>query len=97
MVVLGQGTKYLRGFHIWVNNIQLSSTGTNATTCTPGANQIRRMLKACDHLPVNTGITGKGNESSYRPLQEQCLAGVVGLKLHEDWGSSPSAIDTCLR
>ena len=87
----------MQDFHMLFNNVQIISTGTNATTCTPGANQIRRMLKACDHLPVNIGITGKGNDSSYGPLREQCFAGVVGLKLHEDWGSSPSAIDTCLR
>ena len=72
------------------------STGTNATTCTPGANHIRQMLQACDALPLNFGITGKGNDSEKKPLQEQCDAGVVGLKLHEDWGTTPAAIDTCL-
>ena len=72
------------------------STGTNATTCTPGKNHMRQMLQACDELPVNFGITGKGNDSSPRALQEQCIAGAAGLKLHEDWGTTPAAIDTCL-
>lgn len=72
------------------------STGSNATTCTPGANHIRQMLQACDALPVNYGITGKGNDSDKGPLQEQAEAGVVGLKLHEDWGTTPAAIDSCL-
>jgi urease len=72
------------------------STGTNATTCTPGATHIRQMLQACDELPLNFGITGKGNDSEKKPLQEQCEAGVVGLKLHEDWGTTPAAIDACL-
>ncbi|KAF1988483.1 urease [Aulographum hederae CBS 113979] len=72
------------------------STGTNATTCTPGDTHIRQMLQAIDTLPVNYGITGKGNDSDKLPLQEQCAAGVCGLKLHEDWGSTPAAIDTCL-
>ena len=72
------------------------STGTNATTCTPGKNHMRQMLQACDELPVNLGITGKGNDSSTRALQEQCVAGAAGLKLHEDWGTTPAAIDTCL-
>ena len=72
------------------------STGTNATTCTPGKNHLRQMLQACDELPINFGITGKGNDSSPRALQEQCIAGAAGLKLHEDWGSTPAAIDNCL-
>jgi len=72
------------------------STGTNATTCTPGATHIRQMLQAIDELPLNFGITGKGNDSEKGPLQEQCAAGVVGLKLHEDWGTTPAAIDSCL-
>lgn len=72
------------------------STGTNATTCTPGANYIRQMLQAVDTLPLNVGITGKGNDCHPVGLEEQCLAGVVGLKLHEDWGTTPAAIDTCL-
>ncbi|KAI9682949.1 MAG: Urease [Trizodia sp. TS-e1964] len=72
------------------------STGTNATTCTPGQNYIRQMLQACDGLPVNYGITGKGNDSGKQGLREQCEAGAAGLKLHEDWGSTPAAIDTCL-
>ncbi len=72
------------------------STGTNATTCTPGKVHIRQMLQACDALPVNIGVTGKGNDSSCTALEEQCLAGAAGLKLHEDWGSTPAAVDACL-
>ncbi len=72
------------------------STGTNATTCTPGKTLLRQMIQACDELPVNFGITGKGNDSDKKALQEQCLAGAAGLKLHEDWGTTPAAIDTCL-
>lgn len=72
------------------------ATGTNATTCTPGAWNIRRMLEAAEHFPVNIGFLGKGNCSSEAPLIEQIEAGVIGLKLHEDWGTTPAAIDTCL-
>ncbi|RPB04477.1 urease [Choiromyces venosus 120613-1] len=72
------------------------TTGTNATTCTPSGTQIRQMLQAVDALPVNFGITGKGNDSDIKGLWDQCYAGVVGLKLHEDWGTTPAAIDTCL-
>ena len=72
------------------------STATNATTCTPGKTHMRQMLQACDELPINFGITGKGSDSSPRGLQEQCIAGAAGLKLHEDWGATPAAIDTCL-
>lgn len=73
------------------------SAGTSATTCTPGKTHVRQMLQACDELPVNIGITGKGNDADPRALQEQCVAGAAGLKLHEDWGCTPSAIDACLR
>ncbi|HZU83589.1 MAG TPA: amidohydrolase family protein, partial [Polyangiaceae bacterium] len=62
------------------------ATGTNATTCTPGARHIRQMLQATDALPINVGLTGKGNTSSPEGLQDQIRAGAVGLKLHEDWG-----------
>ncbi|KAH8899386.1 urease [Thozetella sp. PMI_491] len=72
------------------------SAGTSATTCTPGANYMRQMLQACDELPLNIGITGKGNDSDPLALREQVLAGACGLKLHEDWGTTPSAIDSCL-
>src|SRR6202161_3562497 len=72
------------------------STGTNATTCTPGPNHIRQMIQACDTFPINIGITGKGNDSGKASLREQCQAGAAGLKLHEDWGTTPAAIDTCL-
>ncbi|MBL8660008.1 MAG: urease subunit alpha, partial [Rhodospirillales bacterium] len=71
--------------------------GTNATTCTPGAWHIGRMLQAADGLPVNLGFFGKGNASRAEPLLEQIVAGACGLKLHEDWGTTPSAIDACLR
>ncbi len=70
--------------------------GTNATTCTPGAWNIGKMLQAAEGLPMNFGFLGKGNCSTYAPLAEQIEAGAVGLKLHEDWGSTPAAIDQCL-
>jgi urease subunit alpha len=72
------------------------ATGTNATTCTPGARHIELMLLATDALPVNIGLTGKGNSSLTDGLVDQIRAGAVGLKLHEDWGTTPSAIDCCL-
>ena len=72
------------------------SAGTTATTCTPGHNHIKQMLQAVDLLPVNFAITGKGNDSDPKSLREQCEAGAVGLKLHEDWGCTPAAIETCL-
>ncbi|KAL1954602.1 hypothetical protein VTO42DRAFT_897 [Malbranchea cinnamomea] len=72
------------------------STGTSATTATPGPNHLRQMMQACDTLPVNIGLTGKGNDSDPVALREQCQAGAVGLKVHEDWGATPAAIDTCL-
>jgi urease subunit alpha len=72
------------------------ATGTNATTCSPGAWNIARMLQGTDDLPLNIGLTGKGNTSSPEGLVEQIRAGAVGLKLHEDWGTTPSAIDCCL-
>jgi urease subunit alpha len=72
------------------------ATGTFATTCTPGAWHIERMLQAADGLPMNIGFLGKGNVSRPEPIHEQINAGVIGLKLHEDWGSTPSAISNCL-
>jgi len=72
------------------------ATGTNATTCTPAPAQIRAMLQAIDALPVNIGLTGKGNSSRPEGLGEQLEAGALGLKLHEDWGTTPPAIDCCL-
>ncbi|KAK9849336.1 hypothetical protein MYU51_014619 [Penicillium brevicompactum] len=72
------------------------STGSNATTCTPGPNHLRQMMQACDSLPINIGITGKGNDCGKKSIVEQILAGAAGLKLHEDWGSTPAAIDNCL-
>ncbi|MDY7016054.1 MAG: urease subunit alpha, partial [Cyanobacteriota bacterium] len=72
------------------------ATGTNATTCTPGAWNIHRMLQAADGFPVNLGFLGKGNSSKPEGLVEQVRAGAIGLKLHEDWGTTPAAIDTCL-
>ena len=73
------------------------STGTNATTCTPGGWNLARMLQAADAYPVNLGFLGKGNSSGADSLREQVRAGAIGLKLHEDWGSTPAAIDACLR
>ncbi len=70
--------------------------GTYATTCTPGIWNIHRMLEAAEAFPVNLGFLGKGNCSSPEPLREQVRAGAIGLKLHEDWGTTPAAIDTCL-
>jgi urease subunit alpha len=72
------------------------ATGTNATTCTPGPWNIHRMLQAADGLPVNLGFLGKGNASTPEPLREQIQAGAIGLKLHEDWGTTPAAIDCAL-
>ncbi|VXB31326.1 urease subunit alpha [Massilia sp. 9I] len=72
------------------------AVGTAATTCTPGPWHIHAMLQAADAFPMNLGFFGKGNVSLPRPLEEQVEAGAIGLKLHEDWGSTPSAIDNCL-
>ena len=72
------------------------ATGTNATTCTPGPWYIQRMMQALDQLPMNFGLLGKGNASLPGALVEQVEAGVMGLKLHEDWGTTPAAIDCCL-
>ena len=72
------------------------ATGTNATTCTPGAWNIRMMLQATDDIPLNIGFLGKGNTATPTGLPEQIEAGVVGMKLHEDWGTTPAAIDNCL-
>lgn len=72
------------------------ATGTNATTCTPGPWNIHRMLQAADAFPVNLGFLGKGNSSQPQGLIEQIAAGAIGLKLHEDWGTTPATIDTCL-
>ncbi len=72
------------------------ATGTNATTCTPGAWNIRRMYEAAEAFPLNFGFLGKGNSSLPESLREQLRAGALGLKLHEDWGTTPAAIDQCL-
>ncbi|MCG8361772.1 MAG: urease subunit alpha, partial [Pseudanabaenales cyanobacterium] len=72
------------------------ATGTNATTCTPGAWNIHRMLQAADAFPMNLGFLGKGNSAKPEGLAEQVRAGAMGLKLHEDWGTTPATIDTCL-
>ncbi len=69
------------------------ATGTNATTCTPGPEGIARMLQAAEAFPMNLGFFGKGNSSRSEPLREQIDAGAIGLKLHEDWGTTPAAID----
>src|SRR5271170_7566073 len=73
------------------------AAGTSATTCTPGPWHIRSMLKAAEAFPMNLGFLGKGNVSVPEPAREQIRAGAVGLKLHEDWGTTPAAIDNCLR
>jgi urease subunit alpha len=70
--------------------------GTFATTCTPGPWHLERMLQAADGYPINLGFLGKGNASQAEPLREQIEAGALGLKLHEDWGTTPAAIDNCL-
>lgn len=72
------------------------ATGTNATTCTPGAWHLAQMLKAAEGLPMNLGFLGKGNGSLPEAIEEQICAGAMGLKLHEDWGTTPAAIDNCL-
>jgi len=72
------------------------AAGTSATTCTPGAWHLARMLEAAEAFPMNLGFLGKGNSSFPEPLREQVRAGAIGLKLHEDWGTTPAAIDTCL-
>lgn len=71
--------------------------GTNATTCTPGAWNLARMLQAAESFPINMGFYGKGNDSDESALIEQIAAGACGLKIHEDWGSTPTVIDACLR
>ncbi len=73
------------------------ATGTNATTCTPGRWNLEQMFRAAEAWPMNFGFLGKGNASAREPLVEQIQAGACGLKLHEDWGTTPAAIDTCLR
>src|ERR1700680_2849185 len=72
------------------------ATGTKATTCTPGAWYLQRMLQAAEGFPINLGLLGKGNSALPRPLEEQIRAGACGLKLHEDWGTTPASIDCCL-
>ena len=72
------------------------SAGTSATTCTPGKTHMKQMIQASEDLPVNVGVTGKGNDSGHVGLEQQCLAGAAGLKIHEDWGATPASIDTCL-
>jgi len=72
------------------------ATGTLATTCTPGVHNLARMLRATDRLPLNIGLTGKGNSRKPQGLTEQIAAGAIGLKLHEDWGTTPPAIRSCL-
>ncbi|MEN9887135.1 MAG: urea amidohydrolase (urease) alpha subunit, partial [Pseudomonadota bacterium] len=72
------------------------ATGTNATTCTPGPWYMERMLQAADAFPMNLGFLGKGNASQPQGLMEQVEAGAIGMKLHEDWGTTPAAIDACL-
>ncbi len=84
------------GITSWVGGGTGPATGTNATTCTPGAWNLARMLQAVDDLPLNVGFTGKGNTSRPEGLLDQIRAGAIGLKLHEDWGTTPDTIDCCL-
>ncbi|WFF43727.1 urease subunit alpha [Salinicola endophyticus] len=72
------------------------ATGSNATTCTPGEWHLGKMLQAIDTLPMNIGLLGKGNASQPEALEAQIVAGAIGLKLHEDWGTTPASIDNCL-
>jgi urease alpha subunit len=72
------------------------ATGTCATTCTPSPNHLKMMMQSTDGMPLNFGFTGKGNASQPAGLVDQVKAGACGLKLHEDWGTTPSTIDTCL-
>ncbi|KAK5936720.1 Urease [Knufia obscura] len=73
------------------------STATLAANCSPGKTHIRQIMQACDHLPMNFGILGKGSDSAEGGLHDQVKAGAAGLKIHEDWGCTPASIDTCLR
>jgi urease subunit alpha len=84
------------GITSWVGGGTGPATGSNATTCSPGSWNLARMLQATDDLPLNIGFTGKGNTSLPQGLLEQIRAGAIGLKLHEDWGTTPAAIDCCL-
>ncbi|MCE9673097.1 urease subunit alpha [Myxococcus stipitatus] len=84
------------GITTWVGGGTGPATGTKATTCTPGIWNLHRMLQATDTIPLNIGLTGKGNTSLPEGLVDQIRAGAIGLKLHEDWGTTPAAIDTCL-
>jgi urease subunit alpha len=84
------------GITSWVGGGTGPATGTNATTCTPGIWNLARMLQAVDDLPLNIGFTGKGNSSRPEGLLDQIRAGAIGLKLHEDWGTTPKTIDCCL-
>jgi len=91
------GTALASGITTMIGGGTGPATGTNATTCTPGAWHIARMLEAAEAFPMNLGFTGKGNAAFIEPLVEQIEAGAIGLKLHEDWGTTPAAIDACLR
>jgi len=73
------------------------ASGTTATTCTPHPSHLKMMLQATDNMPLNLGFTGKGNSSAPEGLHDIVCAGAVGLKLHEDWGTTPAAIDSCLK
>src|SRR2546423_1183590 len=84
------------GITTWVGGGTGPATGTNATTCTQEAWSVAGMLQAVDDLPLNVGCTGKGNTSRHEGLLDQIRGGAIGLKLHEDWGTTPAAIDCCL-
>ncbi len=84
------------GVTTWFGGGTGPATGTNATTCTPGAWNLARMFQSVEAWPLNFGFMGKGNSSTPEPLVEQVMAGACGLKMHEDWGTTPAVIDTCL-
>ena len=89
-------TALYSGITTMIGGVTGPADGTNATTCTPGCFHIEKMLEAAEDFPVNLGFLGKGNSSDLDTLREQIEAGACGLKLHEDWGSTPAAIDHCL-
>ncbi|CAG8433174.1 9575_t:CDS:2 [Diversispora eburnea] len=93
----GEGNIFTAGITTLIGGGTGPNTGTNATTCTPGETHLEMMFSSTDDMPMNFGFTGKGNSSDVAALQEQVNCGAMGLKLHEDWGSTPKAIDTCLK
>src|SRR5689334_12919793 len=95
-IIAGEGSIVMSGVTTMIGGGTGPAAGTNATTCTRGAWNVARMLQAADELPMNLGFLGKGNASRPEALVEQVRAGCIGLKLHEDWGTTPAAVDCCL-